>query len=72
MLMLLLWPVRQAIKFQEDLLSRGTIYSPPIRPPVAEINEPSEDHESLLLMLIVIDYLKYAVICVSSVRFLKF
>ena len=70
--MLLLWPERQAMRSQEDLLIRGTMYSPHILPPVAEMKEPSEDQESLLLMLIPIDYLKYSVICVSSVKFLKF
>ena len=60
--MLLLWPERQAIRFQEDLLMRGTMYSPQTRPPVAEMNEPSEDQESLLLMLMPIDCLKYDVI----------
>ena len=68
----LLWPDKHAIKFQEPLLMSGTTYSPFILPPVEEIKEPSEDHESLLLMDIPIAYLKYDVIYLSSVIFLKF
>lgn len=68
----LLWPDKHAIKFQEPLLISGTTYSPQILPPVEEIKEPSEDHESLLLIDIPIAYLKYDVIYLSSVIFLKF
>lgn len=61
----LLWPERLATSFQEDLSSKGTKYSPQTLPPVVEINEPSEDHESLLLIDMPIDYLKYELISVS-------
>jgi hypothetical protein len=51
---------------------RGTTYSPAILPPVAEMNEPSEDHDSLRFIDIPIAYLKYEEIWVASVMFLKF
>jgi hypothetical protein len=54
-----LCPDKQAINFQVDLFIKGTIYSPLILPPVVEINEPSDDHDNLLLIDIPIDYLKY-------------
>jgi hypothetical protein len=54
-----LCPDKQAINFQDDLLIKGTIYSPLILPPVVEINEPSDDQDNLLLIDIPIDYLKY-------------
>jgi len=44
------WPERQAINFHEDLYNNGTIYYPPILPPVVEIKDPSDDQESLLLI----------------------
>ena len=53
------------MRFHEDLLMSGTIYSPQIRPPVAEMKDPSDDQESLLLIDIPMLYLKYEVICVS-------
>jgi hypothetical protein len=54
-----LCPDKQAINFQDDLLIKGTIYSPLTLPPVVEMNEPSDDHDNLLLIDIPIDYLKY-------------
>ena len=68
----LLCPDKHAIKFHELLSINGTMYSPQILPPVAEMNEPSDDHESLLLIDIPIACLKYLVIWVASVIFLKF
>jgi hypothetical protein len=46
------------MRFQVDLLIKGTMYSPPILPPVALMKEPSEDQESLLLMDMPMDCLK--------------
>mgnify|MGYP006906907971 CR=1 FL=1 len=68
----LLCPLKQAIKFQDDLSMSGTTYSPWILPPVAEMKEPSEDQERRRLMDMPIDCLKYELICVASVIFLKF
>lgn len=68
----LLWPDKQAMRSHDDLFIKGTINSPQILPPVPEMNDPSADHDSLLLMDIPIDCLKYVVISVSKVMFLKF
>ena len=68
----LLCPDKHAIRFHELLSIRGMTYSPQTLPPVAEMNEPSDDQDSLLLIDIPIACLKYLVIYVASVIFLKF
>jgi hypothetical protein len=58
-------PARQAESFHVDRSISGTMYSPWTLPPVVEIKVPSDDQESLLLIDIPIDYLKYEVISFS-------
>ena len=68
----LLWPDKQAPNFQLPRSIKGAMNSPQTRPPVDEMNEPSDDQLSRRLIDMLMLYLKYLVISVSSVRLRKF